>query len=121
MNHHMKIKDLSLQVSLGCSAEERASLQEVRVGIELRFVEAPLGTRSDDLKDTVCYARMSEALRSHIEGKQFQLVEKIAADFHKIIRGIVEGRAQTSVTVHKVRPPVRDLLGGVEYRIADFA
>jgi dihydroneopterin aldolase len=118
--HRMRIRDLSLQVKLGCSAEERANPQEVRVGIDLRFAEAPRGTKSDDLNDTICYAQISEALRSHVEGRGFQLIEKIADDFYEIIRGIVEGRAESSVTVHKVRPPVSDLLGGVEYRIGDF-
>jgi 7,8-dihydroneopterin aldolase/epimerase/oxygenase len=118
--HRMRIKDLSLQVRLGCTADERANPQEVRVGIELRFAEAPMGVESDDLKDTICYARISEALKAHVEGKEFQLVEKMAGDFYQIVRRMVEGRAESSVTVHKVRPPVGDLLGGVEYRIEDF-
>jgi FolB domain-containing protein len=118
--HSMKIRDLSLQVKLGCSSEERAVPQEVRVSIELRFAEVPMGTKSDDLNDTVCYARICEALRAHVEGQEFRLIEKMAADFHGLLQKITEGRAASAVGVHKIRPPVTDLLGGVEYRIGDF-
>lgn len=119
--HSMKIQNLRLEVRLGCSTEERSVPQEVGVSVELRFSEVPRGTVSDDLKDTVCYAKISEALRAHIKGREFCLVEKMAADFREILKPMIEGRAEISLSVHKVRPPIDGLLGGVEYRIGDFA
>lgn len=118
--HRMKIRELSLPVSLGCTTEERARLQEVRISVELRFAEVPLGTESDRLNDTICYAKICEALKSYVECKEFHLIEKMANDFDEIIRKIIDGRAESSVIVHKVKPPINNLLGGVEYRIGDF-
>jgi len=119
--HSMKIRDLQLQVRLGCSAEERSVPQEVRVSIDFRFFDEPKGALSDDLKDTICYARVCEALRHQVEGREYRLVEKLAADFYGVVKLLVEGRAEVSLTVHKVRPPIEGLLGGVQYRIGDFA
>jgi dihydroneopterin aldolase len=117
----MKIQSLSLNVKLGCSPEERALRQEVRVSAELRFFEQPGGVQSDDLKDTICYARICETLREYGEGREFQLIEKMAGDFYRLTKDLVEGQAAVSVTIHKVKPPVPGLLGGAEYRVGDFA
>src|SRR5690348_6620889 len=115
--HSIKIKDLKLEARLGCSAEERAVPQEIRVSFELRFFEPPRATFSDDLKDTICYARISEVLKEHLKGREFHLVEKMGADFYELLKAMIEGRAELSLTVHKVRPPIDGLLGGAEYRI----
>lgn len=88
--------------------------------MELRFLEIPNATVSDDIRDAICYGRISEALVKHIGEKEFHLVEKMAADFYKIVKGILEGRAELQLTVHKVRPPIKQLMGGVEYTIGDF-
>lgn len=115
--HILKIRDLSLQVGLGCTKEERSRPQEVRVNVELRFVETPACVRTDDLRDAICYAKISEALALHAVEREFHLVEKMAGDFLNIVNRIVEGRAVVQLSVHKVRPPVEGLLGGVEYTI----
>jgi FolB domain-containing protein len=118
--HLMRIRELSLNVRLGCSCEERAVPQEVRVSIELRFSEPPPGCTSDALSDTICYARISEAISEHAKEREFHLVEKMANDFYDILKSIVEERASISLAVHKVRPPVERLEGGVEYQVGDF-
>lgn len=121
MTHRMKIHDLRLQVRLGCTRAERAVPQEVRVGVELSFFQEPAGCVSDDLRDTICYARLSEILRDHVRDREFHLIEKMAHDFVGLLRAFTEGRAALEVRVHKVRPPVADLLGGVEYLMGDLA
>jgi dihydroneopterin aldolase len=119
--HILKIQSLSLNVRLGCSSEERAVRQEVRVSAELRFFDPPKGVQSDDLKDTISYAVICETLREFGEGREFQLIEKMAGEFYRLTKDLVEGRAAVSLTVHKVKPPVSGLLGGAEYRVGDFA
>lgn len=121
VRHSIHIRELSLLVKLGCSAEERARPQEIRVSAELRFHEAPQGVASDELSGTICYGKICEAFRRHVEGKEFHLIEKLAGDFRKIMEQIVEGRAATMVCVHKVAPPIQGLLGGVEFRVEPLA
>ena len=119
--HRLRIRDLQLKARLGCSAEERSAPQEVRVSVELRFDHSPRASTSDNLGDTICYAVLSKALREQLKEREYHLVEKMAADFYEVLKGIVEGRAKISLSVHKVRPPIEGLLGGVEYQVGDFA
>ena len=119
--HALRMQELSMAVHLGCTAGERAVAQEIRVLVELRFAEAPLGTRSDQLQDTVCYARMAEVLFEHCRGREFQLIERMAYEFYGLIRDLAGPSVTVAVRVHKVRPPVQNLLGGTAYSCGDFA
>lgn len=118
--HSLCIRDLSLSVHLGWPAEERAERQEVRVSLELRYLSAPEGAATDDLSDTLCYARICEAFARHAAAHEFRLVEKLAQDLYGVAKELTGERAQLALTLHKVRPPVNGLLGGVEYRVGDF-
>lgn len=120
VQHSMEVRDLSLQVRLGCTPEERAVPQEIRVSLDLRFHEAPPGVKSDLLEETVCYAVLSEAFRRGVDGQEFSLVEKIAGDLFEIADGIIQSRALFSLSVHKVKPPVAGLSGGVVYRLGNL-
>lgn len=121
--HSLSLEELSLHVHLGCTPEERAFRQEVRVSIEIRFSEMPMAVENDQLTDTVCYAEISQAVQSTCEEREYHLIERMAGEIYQIARKIVgpESKAQLGVTVHKVRPPVPSLRGGSHYRIGDFA
>src|SRR5690606_20290554 len=108
------------EARLGCTAEERSVPQEIRVSVQFLFHNPPRGTISDDLRDTICYAKISEVIGEFISSKEYCLIEKLAADLHDVLKSVVEGRAEISLSVLKVRPPVENLLGGVDYRIGDF-
>ncbi len=117
----LKIEALSLSVRLGCSIEERSKPQEVRVAVELRFREAPKGMVTDSLIDTICYAKVSEAIKTHCESGEFQLVERMAHEVYGLIREMTGPAVEVGVSLHKVRPPVENLLGGTFFRCGDFA
>lgn len=116
----LRIEDLSLSVHLGCTAEERAVAQEIRATVELRFLEIPKGTTTDSLQDTVCYAQISEAIRKHCESREFQLVERIGYEVYGIVRELTGPNVEVGISIHKVRPPVENLRGGIFYRCGDF-
>lgn len=118
--HALQIRDLSLQVRLGCSAQERLDPQEIRVSVDLRFHSQPIATETDHLQDTLCYARICEAFRGHCRDREFSLIEKLANDLMKVSRDLLKGQALVALTVHKVAPPVEGLLGGTLYRLGDF-
>lgn len=118
--HALTISDMSLQVKLGCSSEERSVLQEVRVSLDLHFFEQPPGTISDNLSDTICYAQICKSFENYCQKHEFSLVEKLARDLLLVSRELVHGRALISLRVHKVSPPVQGLIGGVVYRLGDF-
>lgn len=116
----LRLNDLSLAVHLGCGPEERAETQEVRMSVEFRFLQTPVAERSDDLTDTICYARASAILKEICTGREFHLIEHMAFECENALRRMVEGRAQLALRVHKVRPPVPGLLGGTQYICGDF-
>jgi dihydroneopterin aldolase len=118
--HTLLLNDLSFQVHLGCGIDERRQTQEVRVSVELRFETPPRGTHSDELAETVCYARLAESISTHCQGREFQLVERLATDLYDVARGVAGPTVRIGLSLHKVRPPVAGLLGGAVYRVADF-
>jgi dihydroneopterin aldolase len=116
------MKELSLFVHLGCTEAERAKPQEVRLDVELRFPEPLRAGESDDLRDTVCYGMLADALRRHFAGEfsvHFLLIERVAEEAYKIAKEMGRG-ASVAVEARKVNPPVEGLLGGAFFRCGDF-
>ena len=113
----LRFEDLEIRVRLGCGAEERRTPQEVRVAVTIRFDAPPGACRSDDLYDTVCYAELASALRARGAAREYRLIERLAADLLEVVRGLAPPSARLALEVHKVRPPVAALAGGVRFEI----
>lgn len=113
----LRIRDLSLQVHLGCTLAEQEQLQEVRVSVDIRFPEPPVSCRTDRLEDTICYAKISEALRAYSRTGAFWTVEKLAQGCFEILKEEARSAEALRVCVHKVKPPIDTLLGGVFFEI----
>ena len=120
--HSLYLDELVVHVHLGCTREERERAQEVRVSVRLHFSQAPVGAHSDQLTDTVCYAELAQKIRQHAEGagQEFQLIERLARELFTIVRRTVGAQIQAAVLVHKVKPPVANLLGGTRFACGDF-
>lgn len=119
--HALYLQDLVLAVHLGCEPPERMEAQEVRVSLSLRWPETPKAVLSDQLEDTVCYARLSQAIQALVEGREFRLIEKLGGDIYNCVRAQIPSSTSLKVRVHKVRPPIRALQGGAVYECGDFA
>ena len=107
-----------MAVHLGCSQEEREEAQEVRVSVRLQFVRTPLASVTDRLEQTVCYAKVCEVLAEVGGGRSFCLIEKLAEDCLKALKQEFP-QVHIQLDLHKVRPPVEGLLGGVSYCCGD--
>lgn len=118
--HSLRIENLRLDVHLGCTAEERAVPQEVRVTVEFRFHEPPAGLLTDELRDTICYAEVSQWIGEVARARHYQLVEKLAGDIYLKVSERTRGLAACAMSIHKVKPPVDNLLGGTVYRLGEF-
>lgn len=114
----LKVNNYSLMVHLGCTAEERATPQEVQVSVRIAFAEAPPGEKTDQLGHTVCYAEICERFKEFCENKEFQLVEKLGADLLAELKKVTSNKAE--LQIYKVHPPVQGLHGGVEYVCGDL-
>lgn len=116
----LRIQDLELQVRIGCSTAERENPQLVRVSVELRFMEPPRAVSTDNLDETICYARIAETIRSQCEGQSYQLIERMALEVYRQIRALAREGVQVAVHIHKVHAPVERLAGGSHYQCGDF-
>jgi len=76
---------------------------------------------TDALSDTICYAKVSEAIQTHCESREFQLVERIAYEVYGLIRDVTGPDIEIGVAIHKVRPPIQSIHGGTFFRCGDFA
>ena len=120
MQHALRIQDLRVMVNLGCTLEEQATAQEVLVSLEFRFHAAPAGLTTDRLEDTLCYAELSQLIKQVSEAKPYHLIEKLAGDLFVELGERTRAHATLGLKVHKVRPPVKDLIGGTQYVCGDF-
>jgi FolB domain-containing protein len=117
---NLKINELRLSLKLGCSSDERANRQEVRVSVEIRFPEFPTGAKSDQLADTICYKDLTDRIRRRLESHEYHLIEKVGAEVYELIRELTGHESQLAVLVHKVNPPIDGLLGGTSFSCGDF-
>jgi dihydroneopterin aldolase len=109
----LRINDLRVMVRLGCTAGERAQPQEVRVSVKLAFAKIPKALSTDRLKDAVDYSDICASIKSICTGREFEMVEFLGAEILKEISKEVPPGTKIYIRVHKVRPPIEDLLGGV--------
>lgn len=120
MTGTLSVREYSIGVHLGCTAHEREKPQEVRVSLTLRFQTLPMACESDRLSDTVCYAKLCEIVRDASEQKHFETVEHLGWRIHEALKGLPSARV-CRVVIHKVRPPIEDLRGGVRFELAEEA
>jgi dihydroneopterin aldolase len=117
----LHIRKLRLMVHLGCTAEERKTLQPVELDIMLRFHGLPAGTESDNLSETICYSEIAGLLRELISKKEFNLIERLALElFQALKEKIPTASAETWISAVKLNPPVQDLNGGVSFSFGDW-
>lgn len=79
MTDQIHIKDLLLRTVIGINAEERRDRQDVLISITLEANLHAAG-RSDDIQDAVNYRSITKRIIQLVEGSQYFLVEKMAAE-----------------------------------------
>jgi 7,8-dihydroneopterin aldolase/epimerase/oxygenase len=118
-SNSLSVKEISAQVSLGCSAEERAVLQEVRVSLDLIFLNKPKACETDLLDDTVCYAKLTDGVLKVCSQQSYQTVEHMAFRIFEELRKTVPQDVKLQVSMHKLHPPLASLKGGVFFTYGD--
>ena len=115
----MLVQGFSFQCHLGCLPSERELRQEVRLSLDIRFPSLPRACESDQLEDTVCYAKLCQSVKGLTEGKSYSTVEHLALEIHKELRKAIPEGCTWSLDIHKVHPPVEGLRGGVHFRLEE--
>ena len=116
----LNINDYSVRCKIGCSTAERKKTQEVRVSVRLEFLIFPKACQTDRLQETVCYATLCEMIKRIATQKEYKLVEHLAHEIFMGLLAALPGECRSEVSVHKVAPPIKGLLGGVHFKIGTF-
>ncbi len=83
MTDLIHIHDLLLRTIIGINEEERRNRQDVVINIALHADLRSAGA-SDDVGDAVNYRTLTKQIIKRVEGSQFYLVEKLAAEIAAI-------------------------------------
>lgn len=104
------VRGIRLSCPCGVFPEEREHGMDYRADLTLHLDLAPAG-KSDDLKQTVDYARVADTVLTVAKTERF-LVENLAEDVAKALLG---GYPLAAVTVEmtKLKPPVDAIGEGV--------
>jgi dihydroneopterin aldolase len=89
----------------GVFETERASGQDFYVDIELE-VDLTRASVSDDVKDTINYAEVTDMVVEEITTNPVSLIEKLAGRIAERIKVTFDQAARVTVTVHKPQAPV---------------
>lgn len=71
------IEDFRLQANIGIYAREGVMAQTIELSLQIGLSTASAGA-SDDIRDTIDYAKVVERLRGELESRRFGLLEKLA-------------------------------------------
>jgi len=89
----------------GVFEAERANGQDFYVDIELE-VDLTRASVSDDVKDTINYAEVTDLVVEEITTNPVSLIEKLAGRIAERIKVTFAQTARVTVTVHKPQAPV---------------
>jgi FolB domain-containing protein len=96
MPDQILIKDLLLRAVIGINDDERRDRQDVLVNLVLD-VDTRAAGESDDVAQAVNYRTLNKQIIRLVEGSQFHLVEKLAAEIaHLCLQepGVIRARVQ---------------------------
>jgi D-erythro-7,8-dihydroneopterin triphosphate epimerase len=114
----LHIHELSLWVNLGIRDIEKMERQEIRLSVDLEFSKKPEACQTDKVADTVCYHELCCQIITLVEEKSYAMLEKIAQEILDLIKNETSSDVKVKVRLHKVRPPIARLEGGVSFTLS---
>jgi len=116
----ISLNDLRLSVNLGVSAVERDVKQEINVSFKFFFKHQPKACGTDDIKDTVCYHEISDAVKKYCQGGEFKLLEYMCSGLYNAIRASINPDIKIWIRIEKCNPPIDGLLGSTAFEYTDI-
>lgn len=120
MYKQLNINNYRTYLILGNNEDEKTAKRAVIINISLRFLCDNASCGSDNLKDTVCYAKLLAFLESKLHDLQFNLIERGAQFVYDIIcKYVKDDRIQIRVELIKENPSVKGL-SSTSFLISDW-
>jgi dihydroneopterin aldolase len=117
VNSIMNIHSYDVWVRLGCTVEEQSFIQQVRFDIEISFAGPVIAEQTDALIDAVDYVKLTGVINEVALRKNYALIEHLCFSvFDEIkVKLLRDKKGQFKVSCLKLRPPVKQLQGGVSW------
>lgn len=121
MQSQLQLEDISLDVKLGHSEEERSFPQRVLVQVTFRFETIPLVCTTDDLHDTLCYAALVDELQKFCVDRSFKLIEALGYQLYQFIQEKIKimHPEKTTVFLRVIKNPPLSTLEQASFSISD--
>lgn len=117
--HQLSVEGIEVQSHIGCSEDERADPQELRLDVYIRFPAFPKAAVSDSLSETVCYTEITRIIVDYFQNHQMQLIETAAYECYSRLKTL-DPDTQWCIRLNKVRPPVPAIKSGTQFICGDF-
>ena len=110
------ISDLKLFGYHGVNPEEKRDGQNFYLDVTA-FLDLSRACRSDDLEDTVSYAKIIKTAAAHFNDEAFDLIERAAQHLADVIFAEFPAIAALEITLKKPEAPIRAAFGCVAVEI----
>ena len=119
MQSLLEVKGLRVFLKIGCTEQERANPQPIDIDVTLKFSELVQGCVTDQLEDTVCYAKITQSIHDLSKNFECALIEKLAYEIFSRIRAQIPKNSFLKIAVTKVSPPLAAIQNGVRFEYGD--
>jgi len=116
----LHIHSLELNVNLGWRSKERSLSQAILLDMDIHFKKPPKACTTDNLQDTMCYAKLIEEIRDKTAVKQYKLIEHLSADIYQLAKKTLPEEVCLTVRITKY-PNIAGLQKGVSFEYGDNA
>lgn len=113
----LQIHSLKLAIMIGKEAKERKKAQDIYFDIKINFTTSNLAGKK---KSFVCYQDICDRIKKYTKQKKFILIESLAQEIISDLKKYLSSNVLLQIRVHKARPPIKELVGGVSYIYGDL-
>ncbi len=119
MHSELELKSHLTYVHLGCTEAEREFAQKVNINVVIEFSQPPAACRNDKLQDTICYKDLTDTINQVCTQRPYHLIENLCFEIFQQLKLKLSNQEKLQVQVHKVNPPIPNLLGGTFFTLSD--
>ena len=106
LHSRLDLPGIRCMANIGHPDDEAAQPQAVLVALRLVFDEPPAASRTDDLSDTVDYARLTEKVTSVSASRRYRLLESLVQEIYDALLPTFGCAVRLWVEVKKERSPI---------------
>lgn len=110
MNNHIitSLDSLYVDVNIGVTSEERSRKQKLKISFKL-YQDFSNHIEDDNTDKYNCYSTIAKYIKHYCESKEFNLIEYLCYQIHKLIVNKVGAGTKVYVSVEKPNIKVDDM------------